>query len=675
MGVRFVKAVMSKSSCLVVSAAILVWGGCTPLPLGERLPKVALPLCPNTWLVARVMSLKGTQVYETDASDKVTKDKYLALLAKAGWKVTNTLGECTNVEKDGVFVPITIGQSTIQIDRPAYLQNRKKLELPVPPDFRTMFLPPVASDTWSFTTKRPGAVVFGDYKQLLRKSGWLIANETEFPEAGGTLMASRSGQSYHVTIQGMGSEVDTIVNMCVNKQRDSGDPESSPDEPGAFIAHADSNEAIDRFKKDYEKEGWSVLDKAGFWEAVKADDYIVVSQETDAPSVPGAEISPDTRKSSSFKYVVFDPDYKVRSKKREVKIPWQVKQATHQAYLASLPPFEKTAKKKPDVALPADFDACFDDGHVFKAVSREEFVQNGICTVHEPEVTIRVEKTALIRLPSGSVIGCDPYCIAESEAFNRSVKPGIYQGFISHEEHGRPMAAKISFGSGKVVKWEMAMCPSWVKASANASQRFGYGVDGGIGCFVDATAKDLLTKQKALVLSKQLARGFFEGSKRGERTREWVSIPLGSTSNSPNVLAVESGPGDGSYASWWGLDVQGNPVCLVTDFDMLHETASVSIELEIADFVGQYLSHPLFDRFNRRIRVTPGPIAGRSLHFESEDLPSIDFMDKNGAYPPTTREQINRRDGVYSEVFIFENKIDSSLRARLNFCMCQAPRR
>lgn len=109
---------------------------------------------------------------------------------------------------------------------------------------------------------------------------------------------------------------------------------------------------------------------------------------------------------------------------------------------------------------------------------------------------------------------------------------------------------------------------------------------------------------------------------------------------------------------------------------MLYETASVSVEFDkITDFCGQYLLHPFFDRFNRRIRVTPGPIAGRSLHFESEDLPSIDFMDKNGAYLPTTREQINRHDGVYSEVFIFEKKIDSSLRTRFDFCRCQAPRR
>lgn len=474
-------------------------GGCTPAPLGGRLPKVILPLCPNTSLVARVMSLKGAQVYGVDAPDKVTKDNYLALLAKAGWKVTNTFGECTNVEKDGVFVPITIGQSTIQIHRPFYLQNRKKLELPVPPGFRTMFPPTIStSDTCAFTAKRPGTAVFGDYKQLLHKSGWLIDNVLEFPEAGGTFHASRLGESYHVSIQGLGSEVDTIVSMCDDKlfvQRDSDSGSPPPDEPGAFIAHADSNEAIDRFKKDYEVEGWSVSNKAGFWEAVKADDYIVASQETGAPSVPGTEIGPDARKSSSFRYVVFDPDYKVRSLKREPKIPWQVKQAAHQAYLASLPPFEKSAKKKHDVALHSDFDAAFDDGHVFKAVSREEFVQNGICTVHEPELTIRVEKTSLIRLPSGSVIGCDPYCIADSEAFNRPVKPGIYQSFICHEENGRPMAAKISFGSGKVAKWEMAMCPSWVKTRTNASQRLGYGVDGGIGCLSEAPGNGMCSRK------------------------------------------------------------------------------------------------------------------------------------------------------------------------------------
>jgi hypothetical protein len=37
----------------------------------------------------------------------------------------------------------------------------------------------------------------------------------------------------------------------------------------------------------------------------------------------------------------------------------------------------------------------------------------------------------------------------------------------------------------------------------------------------------------------------------------------------PAIAMFQSGWGDGFYASYWGLDARGEPVCLVTDFSVL----------------------------------------------------------------------------------------------------------
>lgn len=348
-----------------------------------------------------------------------------------------------------------------------------------------------------------------------------------------------------------------------------------------------------------------------------------------------------------------------------------------QSYLSAVKPFKKLPDKRYRRATRCDFSSWFEDGHVVKAVVREELVKGGSSTVEEPELTVHVEKIDSIYLPSGSIVACDPYNIKNALRFARSVKPGRYSCFLCHETYGRPLAVKLLFGAGRVVKWERALRSSQGAKDSPGAKRDCYSVNNGTGCFVDAAARELLTgKQESL--SQRLSEGFYEGrlpQEREERICQWFAIDADSQGNSPNLIAFESGKGDGCYTSWWGMDAHDHPLCLITDFGMLDETASVTVSFtDISRLCGRYLSHPLLDRFNQRIRVTRGPIEARSLHFESESLPNIHFEDKNGTRVATKSESLLRTDGVQSEVFIFENSIDSSLKVQLDFCVCTGPR-
>jgi hypothetical protein len=48
----------------------------------------------------------------------------------------------------------------------------------------------------------------------------------------------------------------------------------------------------------------------------------------------------------------------------------------------------------------------------------------------------------------------------------------------------------------------------------------------------------------------------------------WANVVLDSTTGA-NIVAFDSGYGDGIYASFFGYDAQDRPVCLITDFEVL----------------------------------------------------------------------------------------------------------
>ena len=57
---------------------------------------------------------------------------------------------------------------------------------------------------------------------------------------------------------------------------------------------------------------------------------------------------------------------------------------------------------------------------------------------------------------------------------------------LSVVDGGRTACAMVKFCSESPVRWEMALRPGEDLAELRRNQFFGYGVDAGMGCFVDA---------------------------------------------------------------------------------------------------------------------------------------------------------------------------------------------
>ena len=108
--------------------------------------------------------------------------------------------------------------------------------------------------------------------------------------------------------------------------------------------------------------------------------------------------------------------------------------------------------------------------------------------------------------------------------------------------------------------------------SLQPGEVFGYGVDAGTGCFVDAPAAESLEDSEIHDrLTADIERTY-------RHTWSWANVRV--LDDGANVVAFSSGGGDGFYTSWWGLDATGEPLCLVTDFGLLCEPAERVAHIE-----------------------------------------------------------------------------------------------
>ncbi|HYR12481.1 MAG TPA: DUF4241 domain-containing protein [Longimicrobium sp.] len=173
-------------------------------------------------------------------------------------------------------------------------------------------------------------------------------------------------------------------------------------------------------------------------------------------------------------------------------------------------------------------------------------------------------------LPTGRIVACDPFMADEDAPFTRSVPPGRYPVLVNvaRRTNGdqRVAYAILRFADPRPVGWEMALLPGQDTSTLGENEFFGYGVDAGTGCFMDASVV------KPLVERSTPENGYSEDlvelmEKTYVSTWSWMDYVL-DPGTGANVIAFSSGWGDGAYPSWWGLDESGAAVCLVTDFGL-----------------------------------------------------------------------------------------------------------
>lgn len=174
-----------------------------------------------------------------------------------------------------------------------------------------------------------------------------------------------------------------------------------------------------------------------------------------------------------------------------------------------------------------------------------------------------------LMLPSGRLVACDPIVFPETEPFELMMPKGSFPVVLSIAMLGNDQ--RVAFATARLrdtspVAWDMMTLADQDSSTLKPDEIFGYPVDAGTGCFMDAkAARDL---QQAMKVNPDYYETLIaEFDKTYVPTWSWTNLKLGN--GEQNLVAFTSGFGDGFYASYAGFDEQGEVSAVVTDFGVV----------------------------------------------------------------------------------------------------------
>jgi len=184
-------------------------------------------------------------------------------------------------------------------------------------------------------------------------------------------------------------------------------------------------------------------------------------------------------------------------------------------------------------------------------------------------------KVGELVLSSGELVACDPLVEPEMPPFKIKLNPGIYPVIlsISYNENlaNEPVIAFATlYISGKTPnRWKMGTRLDEDLSTLPPDKIFGYDVDAGLGCFMDAEVAQIIdTELTEKEFMDSLGQDLLDAIEQNEKQHRhsWINFIINRYTGA-NVIAFRSGFGDGSYATYFGYDEENNIVNVTTDFN------------------------------------------------------------------------------------------------------------
>jgi len=181
-----------------------------------------------------------------------------------------------------------------------------------------------------------------------------------------------------------------------------------------------------------------------------------------------------------------------------------------------------------------------------------------------------------LALPSGKLIVCDPFVgfrnldtLKKPVRKRQNVPVHILKLYM--EEWGNKIVfSKIQFRDTPIKHWKLAEY-SWSND---------FFVDSGLCCYMDEiTGKSYVNFVDTFyqnnpsgniyddVFAALFKDSIVELEKGANKIGDWLNFTLPNSTN--NICMFQSGIGDGTYQSYWGLTESGEIAALVTDFGLV----------------------------------------------------------------------------------------------------------
>jgi hypothetical protein len=173
-----------------------------------------------------------------------------------------------------------------------------------------------------------------------------------------------------------------------------------------------------------------------------------------------------------------------------------------------------------------------------------------------------------LKVESGKLIACDPIVLKDAHPFTQTFPVGEFPVQLSIAQFNgdeRVAFSRIVFSGKPVVKWEFALQDGQKPLPIEGETTYGYGVDGGIGLFIDeksSIAFSGLQKRDESIWDEVFIQ---EISKNERPTWQYLLYNFGGY----NLATFSTGFGDGHYGTYIGFDEEGKPCRLLTDFNLV----------------------------------------------------------------------------------------------------------
>lgn len=173
-----------------------------------------------------------------------------------------------------------------------------------------------------------------------------------------------------------------------------------------------------------------------------------------------------------------------------------------------------------------------------------------------------------LNIESGKIIACDPIVVRDAKPFTQTFPTGKYStqlAIAKLKNDERVAFSRILFSDNPVTKWEFALQIGQKQVAIDNETFYGYGVDAGVGLFIDEKARESfvqLYEKNESIWDKVFIK---EMSKHYRNTWQYLIYDF----DGHNLASFSTGYGDGTYATYVGYDSKGNICRLLTDFGLI----------------------------------------------------------------------------------------------------------
>lgn len=201
-----------------------------------------------------------------------------------------------------------------------------------------------------------------------------------------------------------------------------------------------------------------------------------------------------------------------------------------------------------------------------KKLFSRNFVENPLLETYE---------VGNIHISSGFIVASDPLISPDHSAFNQEFPKGDFQVLVHKERESNCIAfAEIVFDKNQLAEnWTLALCGDQNLEDLKEGEIFGYPVESGMGSFMDKDAQNALNNLEQDLFHKKGAdfMGIYEEffhahffDEKGAIDQFAVLKPY--DSKPENIVAFETGYGEGFYATYIGYSKDNQPVKLISEF-------------------------------------------------------------------------------------------------------------